>query len=128
MAYSWPGNVRELENVVQRGLALTRGNILHIENVPVEVRDDGPGPVLPRGTGEGPLAEGDPGRPGEPDHPRDPGGSRGGNRSRTAELLRIHRRYLYSKMKQYKHPLIRLGTRRTTGVRNQPTQLERIHT
>lgn len=31
LAYDWPGNVRELENIIERGLVLSRGNNLHIE-------------------------------------------------------------------------------------------------
>ncbi|MCD6079917.1 MAG: sigma-54-dependent Fis family transcriptional regulator, partial [Candidatus Omnitrophica bacterium] len=38
--YDWPGNVRELENVIQRAIILTRGNILessHIQGLKEEV-------------------------------------------------------------------------------------------
>ena len=30
MAYPWPGNVRELENVIERAVLLTRGNVLQL--------------------------------------------------------------------------------------------------
>ena len=30
--YSWPGNVRELQNVIERGLILSHGSILELEN------------------------------------------------------------------------------------------------
>jgi two-component system, NtrC family, response regulator GlrR len=33
--HSWPGNVRELENLVQQVLALTRGDIIEAENLPI---------------------------------------------------------------------------------------------
>ncbi len=39
--YSWPGNVRELENLVERLVALTEGDIIHIEDLPVEVSGQG---------------------------------------------------------------------------------------
>jgi two-component system response regulator FlrC len=29
LAYTWPGNVRELENVVQRAIVLTTGDVIH---------------------------------------------------------------------------------------------------
>lgn len=32
--YSWPGNVRELENVIQRGMVLTRTNMIEREQLP----------------------------------------------------------------------------------------------
>jgi DNA-binding NtrC family response regulator len=39
LAHSWPGNVRELENVIGRGCMLTRARMLHLEDLPVEVRN-----------------------------------------------------------------------------------------
>lgn len=32
--YDWPGNVRELENIVERSVILTRGNIVGIQDLP----------------------------------------------------------------------------------------------
>jgi PAS domain S-box-containing protein len=29
--YDWPGNIRELRNVIERGMILSRGNVLHVE-------------------------------------------------------------------------------------------------
>jgi len=101
MSYNWPGNVRELENVVQRALAMTRGNILHIENVPSQSDAENLGlsyrAELEKGRS---LKEilGDL----EARIIRETLRQQGDNRSRTAELLKIHRRYLYSRMKQYK--------------------------
>lgn len=47
VAYSWPGNVRELENVVERGVILSRGPVLEIDpevlpvsEMPTTARDD----------------------------------------------------------------------------------------
>jgi len=34
IAYDWPGNVRELENVIERGVALGSGPILHVGDLP----------------------------------------------------------------------------------------------
>ena len=36
--YAWPGNVRELQNVVERAVALTTGNIVAFEDLPDEIR------------------------------------------------------------------------------------------
>lgn len=100
MTYSWPGNVRELENIVRRGLALSSGDILKIDCQPVEryslslggdYRDD-----LSKGrTLKDILADL------EKRIIREILAEQGGNRSRAAKILGVHRRYLYSKMKQY---------------------------
>jgi DNA-binding NtrC family response regulator len=44
LAYAWPGNVRQLENVVERAIALTRGNEILLEDLPDNVlKADGVG-------------------------------------------------------------------------------------
>lgn len=35
--YRWPGNVRELQNVVRRGIALTRGSMIALDDLPDEI-------------------------------------------------------------------------------------------
>jgi len=35
--YAWPGNVRELQNVVRRAVAMTRGNLAGVEDLPDEI-------------------------------------------------------------------------------------------
>ena len=37
-SYAWPGNVRELQNVVERAVALTTGNMVHLEDLPDDIR------------------------------------------------------------------------------------------
>jgi len=39
--YSWPGNIRELQNVIERGVVLSKGSILNLgaDLLPVEVSD-----------------------------------------------------------------------------------------
>lgn len=37
--YGWPGNVRELENVIERAVALERGNAILPESLPMQLRD-----------------------------------------------------------------------------------------
>jgi two-component system, NtrC family, response regulator AtoC len=34
--HSWPGNVRELENVIQRALVMAQGNVITVEDLPIE--------------------------------------------------------------------------------------------
>ncbi|HER62971.1 MAG TPA: sigma-54-dependent Fis family transcriptional regulator [Desulfobacteraceae bacterium] len=36
--YDYPGNVRELENIIERGVALTRGEIIEAEHLPDDLR------------------------------------------------------------------------------------------
>lgn len=38
MAYSWPGNVRELENVVQRMMVVSKGDVFDVQDLPPEIR------------------------------------------------------------------------------------------
>ena len=35
--YRWPGNVRQLQNVVRRGIALAKGNMIDVDDLPDEV-------------------------------------------------------------------------------------------
>ncbi len=35
--YEWPGNVRELENIIERAIALTKGNIITINDLPTHL-------------------------------------------------------------------------------------------
>ena len=39
MNYSWPGNVRELRNVIERAVALTRYDQLVVDDLPEKIRD-----------------------------------------------------------------------------------------
>jgi two-component system, NtrC family, response regulator HydG len=41
--YEWPGNVRELENTIERAVVLARGEVIDVEDLPVEVRSGGSG-------------------------------------------------------------------------------------
>src|SRR5579864_3675850 len=38
LAYSWPGNLRELRNAIERAVIMARGNKLHPEDLPAELR------------------------------------------------------------------------------------------
>jgi DNA-binding NtrC family response regulator len=39
MNYDFPGNVRELENIIERGVALTNGNIIETGHLPEDLRE-----------------------------------------------------------------------------------------
>jgi len=37
--YEWPGNVRELENAIKHACALSNGSVLHVEDLPPQLRE-----------------------------------------------------------------------------------------
>ena len=41
MGYSWPGNVRQLESAIERAILLCEGNEIEVEDLPVEIRQEG---------------------------------------------------------------------------------------
>ena len=36
--YRWPGNIRELAHVIERGVVMSRGDLIDVEDLPLEVR------------------------------------------------------------------------------------------
>jgi DNA-binding NtrC family response regulator len=100
--YHWPGNVRELENTIARSAVLARGNV--IDDADIQLLSEAPQArasdwtqLVPLHQGwkrnverleksmvERALAEAD------------------GNKSKAAEILGIHRRLLYQKLREYK--------------------------
>jgi two-component system response regulator HydG len=46
MSHEWPGNVRELENAIERAVVLTRGSVIDVDDLPLEVRGLPAGPSL----------------------------------------------------------------------------------
>lgn len=38
--YEWPGNIRQLQNVVERCLVLVSGDVISVDNLPPEIRDE----------------------------------------------------------------------------------------
>jgi DNA-binding NtrC family response regulator len=93
-SHSWPGNIRELRYVIQGALAISRGPLLSIMDLPAELR---------------PLGKEDPGfgvRPGT--SLRDVERKliyrtirfTGGNKTRAAELLGISLRALYYRLQR----------------------------
>ena len=94
-AYSWPGNVRELENVIERGITLSQGGVMTIEDLPPRIRQSHDTPPLSADD----LAELFSGLPNLDEierryilHVLE---ATGNNRKRTAEILGINRKTLY---------------------------------
>jgi two-component system response regulator HydG len=95
MRYEWPGNVRELENCMEHALALTTGTWLSLDDLPEEVRNATPRPVVTISGEYRRLDEV------EKDHILATLALHGGNQTRTAEALGIGTATLYRKLKSY---------------------------
>jgi two-component system response regulator AtoC len=103
MEYNWPGNVRELENVIERAVVLSRGQIITSRELPFGDHD----------AGEGEDGEGEAETKSdssffkksvaqfEKDLIMKALRDANGNRSKAAEMLGIYRRLLYAKIKEY---------------------------
>ena len=111
-AYPWPGNVRELQNGLERAVAMSPRELLRPEHFPAHllrfahgVRKEAP-PGAAETDGEGTMAK----APGSLASVKAEAersailsalAAVGGNRTRAAELLRIHRVKLHEKIKRY---------------------------
>jgi two-component system response regulator HydG len=94
LRYDWPGNVRELENAMERSVALARGSRVALEDLPEEIRQAFPKPLMGEGSVQ-PLSEI------ERDYILAVLELNGGNQKRTAEQLGIGSATLYRKLKKY---------------------------
>ncbi len=96
-AHPWPGNVRELQNVLERAVAMSPGEALLPEHAPALLLRSAHGArkeVIP-GTLASAKAEA------ERAAILSALAASGGNRTKAAGMLRIHRVKLYEKMKRY---------------------------
>ncbi len=98
LAYSWPGNIRELENAIESAVAMTRGPIITVEDLPEKIRDH-KGIVLGSTEGEGTellsMEEV------ERRHIARVLAAVGGNKTQAAQTLGLDRRTLYRKLERY---------------------------
>jgi len=94
LRYEWPGNVRELENAMERAVALARGSRAVLEDLPEEIRQAFPKPLIDKGKVK-PLKEF------EKDYILAVLKLNGGNQTRTAKQLRIGSATLYRRLKKY---------------------------
>ncbi|OGP56331.1 MAG: two-component system response regulator [Deltaproteobacteria bacterium RBG_13_52_11] len=91
--YSWPGNVREIENIVERTVIMSKGDIITLDDLPPAIAG----------------AQQDEGRTPFPTSLRDVERATivmtlhqtGGNRTRAAAILGITRKTLQNKIKEY---------------------------
>jgi len=87
--YSWPGNIRELENLIQRLVIMTEGNVIRIPDLPSIMRFSAISSFFPLRL----LAEE------EATYIRMVLASVEGNKSRAAKILHIDRKTLREKLK-----------------------------
>ncbi|TWT88783.1 Transcriptional regulatory protein ZraR [Pseudobythopirellula maris] len=95
--HHWVGNVRELQNVVERTVLLSKGDVLRLHDLPVELRMPG-GSAAPAGYSGQSLKEALEGPERAIIH--EVLESNGWNRNLTADQLGINRTTLYKKMKR----------------------------
>ncbi|MDY0002891.1 MAG: sigma-54-dependent Fis family transcriptional regulator [Polyangia bacterium] len=94
LRHEWPGNVRELENAMERAVALARGKRVELEDLPEEIRQLIPRPMVTHGSVR-PLEEI------EKEYIIAALELNGGNQTRTAGQLKIGSATLYRKLKSY---------------------------
>lgn len=110
LGYDWPGNLRELRNIIKRAVLLTSGSHVEKEALPADLYEPSANVTLPR-SGSGSLA-----RPGDLPSPKDYKSQwveqekeliqkvlldTKFNKSKTARILNMDRKTLYSKMEKY---------------------------
>src|SRR5216684_2342828 len=107
-AYSWPGNIRELENVLERTILFAEGKTIRASDLPASLRQGQPSaepsPVgFAPGSPPGPLKEIVRGQVQAIERDLIIRGLEvtGGNVTRTARMLKISRKSLQMKMKEF---------------------------
>ncbi|MDF1544078.1 MAG: sigma-54 dependent transcriptional regulator [bacterium] len=92
--YDWPGNIRELKNVLERAVILAGGEELSVADFSLEIDSD---PLVDTGSARGSAREGL--EMAEKQMIIDALERTNGNKTEAANLLKITRRRLYSRMK-----------------------------
>jgi transcriptional regulator with GAF, ATPase, and Fis domain len=106
-AYAWPGNIRELENVLERTILFSEGTTIRPADLPASLRqgsaEAAPAASLPPGSPPGPMKEIVKGQVQAIERDLIVRGLEvtGGNVTRTARLLKISRKSLQMKMKEF---------------------------
>jgi PAS domain S-box-containing protein len=94
--YEWPGNVRELSNVLERALSTLDGEVIQRSNLPYYIcREEETGGICKPATIKRVQAAA------EKDAILAALDASGGNKSKAARILGIHRTLLYKKMKKH---------------------------
>jgi DNA-binding NtrC family response regulator len=98
--YHWPGNVRELENVVERTVVLARSGVITEDEIQLQAR---PRPACTKWSDLAPLENGLKANIAALEKAMIERALRQaqGNKTRAAEILGVHRRLLYEKIREY---------------------------
>ncbi|NOY59321.1 MAG: sigma-54-dependent Fis family transcriptional regulator [Calditrichaeota bacterium] len=96
MEYAWPGNVRELENIVERALIMSSGNLITIKDLPPHLRGEAELPLKIENSADDMLTIEEM----EKRMIQRALAKAQGNKTHAAKLLGITRRQLYSKMER----------------------------
>jgi transcriptional regulator with PAS, ATPase and Fis domain len=95
MQYNWPGNVRELENVIERAMVITKGNLIKAEDLQLS-------PQVLKEKGAAPSSDDKTIKSLEKKHIAIVLEENKWNIQKSAEQLGIDRVTLYNKIKKYK--------------------------
>ncbi|UCG78265.1 MAG: sigma-54-dependent Fis family transcriptional regulator [Nitrospirota bacterium] len=95
MGYNYPGNVRELENIIERGVALCRGNMLEMAHLPDDLKNFNIKTFRKSGGGISSLEDQ------EKAYISWVLKEVGGNKTKASEILGIDRVSLWRKMKRF---------------------------
>lgn len=98
--YDWPGNVRELQNAMERCVALARGKLVEVEDLPRELREPNNDSHASQLMGVSGAVR--PLRAIEKEYILAALAANRGNQTRTAEQLQIGLATLYRKLKSYR--------------------------
>ena len=93
--YSWPGNVRELENMIERGVILSKNTAITLGELPHDIIHSAP-------------ADGKTIEAVERNHIVSVLEETNGNVTKAAKILGIRRTTLYNKLKKYEHSVQKL--------------------
>lgn len=97
--YGWQGNVRELENTIERAVALARGAVLTVEDLPPKIRESShqTAAILENAKAKRLTLD-----ELERSYILEILREAGGNKSRAAEILGLDRKTLYRKLDEYR--------------------------
>ena len=94
--YNWPGNIRELENIIERCVVITPGDLIKIDDLPVNIINYSALDKIEGGFGLDNVVDN-----AEKDAIIDAIRKCRGNRTKASELLGISRRSLHRKINKY---------------------------